>query len=121
MNGGTRPSSVAIATSHGSPIRRRASLYPQYALASQNTATKKIARLRITSHVPELKKSLTPLNSPESVVVGVVSAASRLGIDLEQKLSDDVPRAERDSCKGADHDRREDVDAYASFAPDGTS
>ena len=38
-------------------IRRRASLYTQYALASQKTTTKKIARFRITSHVPEWKKS----------------------------------------------------------------
>src|SRR5215213_8609272 len=50
-NGGTRPSNVAIATSHGSSIRRRASLYTQYATASQKTTPKKISRLRMTCHV----------------------------------------------------------------------
>src|SRR5689334_13039141 len=60
MKGGTSPSNVAIPTSHGSSIRRRASLKTQYALASQNTTTKKIARLRMTSHVPESKKLSRP-------------------------------------------------------------
>ena len=40
-------------TSHGSSIRRRASLKTQNAIASQKTTTKKIARLRMTNQVPE--------------------------------------------------------------------
>ena len=46
-------------TSHGSSIRRRASLYTQNPTDNQNTTRKKIARLRMTSHVPEWKKSWT--------------------------------------------------------------
>src|SRR5260221_7395844 len=73
----------------------------------------------MTSHVPELKKSLTPSNTPSLVVV-VVSAKSKWVISSQQELPDDVPRRERDSCKCRDHDRGEDVDAEPS-APDRTS
>src|ERR671930_560811 len=62
-NGGTSPSSVAIPTSHGSSIRRRASLYTQNATDSQNTAAKNSDRLRITAQVPALKKSKSPLSA----------------------------------------------------------
>src|SRR6266516_1642180 len=68
-NGGTSPSSVAITTSQGSSIRRRASLYTQYANESQKTTAKRIRRLRITSQVPELKKSCTP-PKVEAVITG---------------------------------------------------
>src|SRR5262249_33373677 len=40
---------------------------------------------------------------------------------LEEELSDDVPRRERDSCKSADDDRGEDVDTQTSPARNGTS
>ena len=38
----------------------------------------------------------------------------------QEQLPDDVPRRERDSCKGPDDDRGEDVDAQPPLAPDGT-
>src|SRR5437868_8761473 len=63
MNGGTRPSTVAMPTSHGSSIRRRASLKTQNAVASQKTATKNNVRFRITAQVPELKKLKIPLSA----------------------------------------------------------
>ena len=56
-------------TSQGSSIRRRASLNTQKAVASQKIATKNIVMLRMTSHVPESKKSLTPPKSSSFVVV----------------------------------------------------
>ena len=55
--GGTSPSTVAAPTSHGSSIRRRASLYTQYPTASQKTMTKKIRRFWTSGHEPESKKS----------------------------------------------------------------
>src|SRR6478672_1483560 len=61
--GGISPSTVAIPTSHGSSIRRRASLKTQNAVASQKTATKNAVRLRITVHVLWLKKSKSPFAS----------------------------------------------------------
>src|SRR5436305_13485980 len=54
------PTIVAVAISHGSSIRRRASLYTHHTVAIQKTSAKKISRFRITNHVPELKKSCTP-------------------------------------------------------------
>src|SRR6266536_818767 len=89
-------------------------------LASQKTATRKIARLRITSHVPELKKSFTPLKRSSEAVVVVVSAERRPVMSSQEQLADDVPRGERDSCKCQDHDRGEDVDAQSRPASDGT-
>src|SRR6188508_915064 len=56
MNGGIAPSSVAIPTSHGSSMRRRASLKTQYTVAAQKTTASTSARLRPTSHVLESKK-----------------------------------------------------------------
>src|SRR4051794_13496391 len=38
-------------------MRRRASLYTQYAVAAQKTTPKKMARFRITYHVADWKKS----------------------------------------------------------------
>src|SRR5205823_14147888 len=119
MNG-TSPRMVDMATSHGSAIRRRASLYTQYTLASQNTATKKIARFRITSQVPDLKKSFTPSKRPSLPVVVVVSAKRSPVISSQQQFADDVPRGERDSCTGQDDDRGEDVDAQSRPVLDGT-
>jgi hypothetical protein len=60
-----------MASSHGSSMRRRASLYTQYADAAQKMTRKKMKTFRIASHVPEWKKSLKPPNrsSFESVVV----------------------------------------------------
>src|SRR2546421_4436245 len=63
MNGGTRPSTVAMPTSHGSSIRRRASLKTQNAVANQKTATKNNVRFRITAQVPELRKLKIPLSA----------------------------------------------------------
>src|SRR6186997_2705156 len=56
MNGGIAPSSVAIPTSQGSSMRRRASLKTQYTVAAQKTTASTSARLRPTSHVLESKK-----------------------------------------------------------------
>src|SRR5687768_14410232 len=65
-NGGTSPSTVAIATSHGSSIRRRASLYTQYPIASQKTTSRKIARFRTIGHVPDPKKSFSAPKKPSA-------------------------------------------------------
>ena len=58
-NGGTRPSRVASATSHGCSMRRRASLNVQKPIASQKTTPKAIRRARVNDHVREAKKSLS--------------------------------------------------------------
>src|SRR6266851_5752961 len=89
-------------------------------LASQKTATRKTARLRMTSHVLELKKSLSPLKRSFEPVVVVVSAKRSPVMSSQEQLADDVPRGERNSCKCHDHDRGEDVDAQSRPAPDGT-
>ena len=52
-------SAVEVPISHGSSMRRRASLLTQYATASQKTARKKKDRFLITSHRFELKKLLS--------------------------------------------------------------
>src|SRR5262245_54774048 len=111
---------VAIATSHGSSIRRRASLNTQYAHASQNTTRKRIPRFRITNHVSESKKSPTRVKTSSEVVV--VASAKRMEIMAsQQELSDDVPHSERDSCTRGDHDGSEDIDAHPRPVVDGTS
>src|SRR5688572_14508999 len=112
--GGTRPRIVAIATSHGSSIRRRASLNTQYATASQKTARKKSPRLRTTSQLPESRKSLTsPL-----VPIRREQADSR----SQQELPDEVAGGERETDDRQDGDEGEHDDAQRLDEPShGTS
>ena len=56
-NGGTRPISVASATSHGLAIRRRASLNTQNPTASQKTTPTAIRPPRVNDQVRVAKKS----------------------------------------------------------------
>src|SRR6478672_9854443 len=108
--GGISPSTVAIPTSHGSSIRRRASLKTQNAVASQKTATKNAVRLRITVHVLWLKKSKSPFASTRPT-----RASS------EKQLPDQIPGAEREADDRQDDDdgNREDAQALAEL-PHGT-
>src|SRR5450759_431682 len=55
-NGKRSASAVEVPISHGSSMRRRASLLTQYATASQRTAMKKNDRFLITSQRLESKK-----------------------------------------------------------------
>src|SRR6185503_18933479 len=57
---------------------------------------------------------------------GIVGRGRRVGSEqwvhgLEEQLPDDVPRGERDSCKGAHDDRCEDVDTQPPLTPNRTS
>src|SRR5918996_1262114 len=114
MKGGTRPRIVAIATSQGSSIRRRASLNTQYATASQKTARKNRARLRTTSQLPESRKSVTsPL-----VPIRRERADSR----SQQQLPDKVAGGERETDDRQDGDEGEHDDAQRLDEPShGTS
>ena len=99
MNGGTRPSRAAIATSQGSSIRRRASLKTQNAVASQKTTTKNPVRFRARVKVLESKK----------LSAMIMVAAS------EKELAEDIPGGERNSYDRDEDDEREgeDGDAFA--------
>src|ERR671936_569747 len=105
-NGGTSPSSVAIPTSHGSSIRRRASLYTQNATESQNTARKRSTRLRIRAHVLWLKKSKSPLSAAVTMPPS------------EEKLPDQKTCAERqaDDRHDDDHGERDHAQLLAELA-----
>src|SRR6266487_5431329 len=106
MKGGTRPSTVAIPTSHGSSIRRRASLYTQNAVASQKTPTKNSVRFRITAQVPDEKKSKIPLS------------ASSTAPPSEEDLPDDIAGGKREADDRQDDDRgdREDAQPLAELS-----
>src|SRR6266498_1532288 len=101
MNGGTRPSRVAIPTSQGSSIRRRASLCTQNATESQNTPTKKSVRFRIAAHVPALKKSKSPLSA-----IGIIDVSLS-----EEKLPYQVAGAKRETDDRQDDDDGDREDA----------
>src|SRR2546423_4196342 len=109
MNGGTRPTSVAIATSHGSSTRRFESLYTQTATASQKTATKKSARLRTIAHVPVLMKSKAPL----AVICSYITSTLR----SEKELPDEITGAEREAHNHDDHDHGDREDAQPLAEP----
>ena len=94
-NGGNAPSSVAIATSHGSSIRRRASLKTQYAVAAQNTKTRNSATFRVTAHVLESKKSFVRGDESRS----------------EKELAEDIPDRERGPHDREQENAREREDA----------
>ena len=79
---------MAIATSHGSSIRRRASLYTQYATASQKTTPKKMSRFREHDQVR---------------VEEVGERECAIGDDL----SDDVADQKREPDHRTDHERGE--------------
>src|SRR5919204_7070038 len=98
-NGGTSPRIVAIATSHGSSIRRRASLYTHTAIAAQNTATKKSDRFRTSVQVPELQKPNHPLPVISSAIAILTST-----LRSEEELPDEP------SCDEPDPDNRDDHD-----------
>src|SRR6476659_1465905 len=108
--GGISPSTVAMPTSHGSSIRRRASLKTQNAVASQKTTTKNAARLRSTVHVLWLKKPKSPF---------AATVATR--VSSEKELPDEIPGAEReaDDRQNDDDGNREDAQALAEL-PHGT-
>src|SRR5919199_3366435 len=110
MKGGISPINVAITTSHGSSIRRRASLYTHTAIASQKTATKKIARLRMISHVPELKK----LKAPSAVSS---SMKNTFTLRSEEELPDQITGAEREPHHHHDHDQGDREDAQPLAEP----
>src|SRR6266516_6990824 len=103
---GTRPSSVAIPTSHGSSIRRRASLKTQNAIESQKTATRNNVRLRITAQVLELKKSKIPLSA------SVATPPS------EEDFSHEVAGGKREADDRQDDERgdREDAQPLAELS-----
>src|SRR5215471_18183944 len=109
---GTSPRIVAIATSQGSSIRRRASLNTQYAQASQNTTRKRIPRFRITNHVSESKKSPTLVKTSSEVVV-VASAKSIEIMASQQELSVVVPDSERDEFSRVYLHDSQDADGLA--------
>src|SRR5438445_3096402 len=71
---GTRPRITDIQTNHGSSIRLRASLYTQYANASQKITSARTRRFWIRSQAGEWKKLFTPPKKPRiwKAITGVV-------------------------------------------------
>src|SRR3954453_18399333 len=117
-NGGNSPRIVAIPTSHGSSIRRRASLNTQYATASQKTTPKNSPRLRTTIHVSESKKSRSP---PKMLSFCAATRESTGPPGLEEQLPDEVAGGKRDADDREDHNRGKHEDAQPLYErPHGT-
>src|SRR4051812_13589290 len=110
--GGTSPSSVAIATSHGSSMRRRASLNTHHATPIQKMTRKKRPRFRTTIQVPESKKSRSPLKRLSFCPAASTSTETSRS---EEQLPDKVPSGKREPDDRQNDDCREREDAQSLY------